>query len=100
MSGLSPSTRQLPILDDLSTFGDARRVGVLIRYRGRQQEIDRYAERTGNLLMQGYRALALSRFKVRQIALRNAHARHQFGLRQDRKRTRLNSSHTCISYAI
>jgi hypothetical protein len=87
MNALSPSATPydalgcLSVSTDLSTLGNSRRISLLVRHRDRQEEIDRYAERASNLLMQGNGAFALSCFEVRQVALGDTNAYHQLGLR-------------------
>lgn len=56
-------------IDRLLTLAETFRRSFLIRYRNWQQELDWNAKRTSELLMQSNRALALSRFKIGQVAL-------------------------------
>lgn len=70
----------LPLLHDLAPLGKACRINLLVRNRNRQQEIDRHAERAGELLMQRDGTFALSSFEVRQVALRNADSNNQLCL--------------------
>jgi hypothetical protein len=69
---LSPSTRSFHFLRDMPTPGDAGRIGFLLRFRERQEQIDGHTELPTDLLMQRYQTLALSRFKIGEIVLGDA----------------------------
>jgi hypothetical protein len=69
---LSPSPRlRSPnhVLSHLRMLGDAGRIGLLLRYSDRQEQLDGHTELPTDLLMHRYRTLALSRFKIGEIAL-------------------------------
>jgi hypothetical protein len=72
MSALSPSASPLHACDRFSAFGEARRIRLLIRHGDGQQQLDRHAERTGDLLMQRNGAFALPGLELRQVALGDA----------------------------
>jgi hypothetical protein len=80
MSALPPSAIPFHVFDDLSTLGKARGVGRFVRHRD-QQEINRHAEREGDLLMQRNGTFALSCLEVRQVPLGNTNAYDHLGLR-------------------
>jgi hypothetical protein len=69
------------VLSHLRTLGDAGRIGFFLRYRERQKQIDGHTELSTDLLMQRYRTLALSRFKIGEIVLGDFDGSRKFVLR-------------------
>jgi hypothetical protein len=84
MSALSlPASPCSPnhVLSHLRMFGDAGRIGFLLRYRDRQKQIDGHTERSTDLLMQSYGTLALPCFEIGKIALGDADSGRKLVLR-------------------
>jgi hypothetical protein len=81
MNALSPSTIWFHLLGDLRPLGEQREVILLLRNRDRQKEIDGHTERPADLLMQGYRTLALPCFEIGEIALGDADGDRKLVLR-------------------
>ncbi len=81
MNALPPAPRTFHVFDDMSAFGKTHRIGRVLRHGCRQQQIDRNAESKRDFLVERDRAPALSCLELRQIALRDADGRNQFGLR-------------------
>jgi len=81
ISVLSPSASPSHVFDDPSALSEPGGIGLLLRHRNRQQQMDRRAERAGDLLVQCNGSFALSRFEFRQVALGDASGRRQLGLR-------------------
>jgi hypothetical protein len=62
----------LPLLNDLRRSCEPRGIGLLVRHRDGQEQIDGHTERPTDLLMQRYRTLALPCFEIGKIALGDA----------------------------
>src|SRR6266545_3577453 len=78
---LSPSSSPFHAFHCLPPLGETCRIGLLLRHGDRQQKIDGHAKRPTDLLMQRNRTFALSRLKIRKIALGDANSPNQPGLR-------------------
>src|SRR5215468_9634335 len=78
----APPTSTLKFLGRRLSARDARGAARSGRHRIRQQEINGYAERLRDFLMQGYRPLALSGFQLGEIALSYSDCRDQLDLRR------------------
>ena len=81
MSASLKSATSSQLLDNVSPFRRPPRGSFFFRPDDRQQKIDRHTEGARELLMKNDRPLALFRFEVRQIPLRNADTMRQFCLR-------------------
>jgi hypothetical protein len=84
MSALSPPASPCSpnhVLSHPRMLGDAGRIGLLLRYRNRQKQIDGHTERPTDLLMQRYRTLALPCFEIGKIALGDADGDRKLVLR-------------------